>query len=73
MMKSRFLIASAALAVLAVPFATSQLIAQGEMAAAAAGKAAIGAWGVDLSGGDPSVKPGDDYFRFTAEIGRAHV
>ena len=35
MMKSRFLIASAALAVLAVPFATSQLIAQGEMAAAA--------------------------------------
>ena len=66
MMKSRFLIASAALAVLAVPFATSQLIAQGDMAAAAAGKAAIGAWGVDLSGGDPSVKPGDDYFRFTA-------
>ena len=65
-MKSRFLIASAALAVLAVPFATSQLIAQGDMAAAAAGKAAIGAWGVDLSGGDPSVKPGDDYFRFTA-------
>ncbi|MFM5954224.1 MAG: M13 family metallopeptidase [Novosphingobium sp.] len=61
-MKSRFLIASAALAVLAVPFASMPLGAQ----AVAAGKAAIGAWGVDLSGGDASVKPGDDYFRYTA-------
>jgi putative endopeptidase len=65
-MKSRFLIASAALAVLATPFATSALIAQGAAAAASTGKAAIGAWGVDLSGGDAAVKPGDDYFRFTA-------
>ncbi|MFM5924326.1 MAG: M13 family metallopeptidase [Novosphingobium sp.] len=61
-MKSRFLIASAALAVLAVPLASTSLGAQ----AAAAGKAAIGAWGVDLSGGDAGVKPGDDYFRYTA-------
>ncbi|MDL2352577.1 MAG: M13 family metallopeptidase [Pseudomonadota bacterium] len=65
-MKSRFLIASAALAVLAAPFATSALIAQGAAATAATGKPAIGAWGVDLSGGDASVKPGDDFFRFTA-------
>ena len=65
-MKSRFLIASAALAVLAVPFATSQLVAQGAVATAATDKPAIGAWGVDLSGGDASVKPGDDWFRFTA-------
>ncbi len=66
-MKSRYLIASAALAVLAAPFATSALIAQGAAATmAATGKPAIGAWGVDLSGGDASVKPGDDFFRFTA-------
>ena len=69
-MKSRFLIASAALAVLAAPFATSALIAQGAATMGATGaataKPAIGAWGVDLAGGDASVKPGDDYFRFTA-------
>ncbi len=62
-MKSRFLLAGAALALLAVPFAQSQLAAE---VAAAAGKAAIGAWGVDISGGDTSVKPGDDYFRFAS-------
>ena len=70
MMKSRFLIASAALAVLAAPFATSALSAQGAAtmgaAGATTGKPAIGAWGVDLAGGDTSVKPGDDFFRFTA-------
>ena len=62
-MKSRFLLAGAALALLAVPFAQSQLVAE---VAAAAGKAAIGTWGVDISGGDASVKPGDDYFRFAS-------
>ncbi len=70
-MKSRFLIASAALTVLAVPFATTALIAQGSTTTMAArgstsGKPAIGAWGVDLAGGDHSVKPGDNYFRYTA-------
>ncbi|MFM6828937.1 MAG: peptidase M13, partial [Novosphingobium sp.] len=65
-MKSRFLIASAALAVLAAPFATGALVAQVTASATAAGKPAIGAWGVDLSGGDAAVKPGDDYFRYTA-------
>jgi putative endopeptidase len=29
------------------------------------GHAQIGAWGVDLSGGDPSVKPGDDFERYS--------
>jgi hypothetical protein len=47
-MRSRFLLAGAALALLAAPLATTQLSAQ----AAAAAKAAIGSWGVDLSGGD---------------------
>ncbi|MFO1256014.1 MAG: M13 family metallopeptidase [Sphingomonadaceae bacterium] len=61
-MKRGFLLAGAALALLAAPFAQSQLVAE----AAAAGKAAIGAWGVDLSGGDRSVKAGDDYFRFAS-------
>ncbi len=63
-MKSRFLIAGAALAALAVPFATSQVIAQ--PAQTAAGKAAIGTWGFDLSGQDTAVKPGDDFFRFAS-------
>ena len=62
-MKSRFLFAGAALAMLAVPLASSALLAQ---AAATAAAPAIGAWGVDLSGGDTAVKPGDDWFRFTA-------
>jgi putative endopeptidase len=62
-MKSRFLIASAALAVLAVPFASSQLVAQ---AAAVAGKATIGTWGFDLTGQDTSVRPGDDYFKYVS-------
>ncbi|HEX4847651.1 MAG TPA: M13 family metallopeptidase [Novosphingobium sp.] len=63
-MKSRFLIAGAALAVLAVPFATNPTLAQA--VSAAAGKATIGAWGFDLSGQDTSVKPGDDFFRFAS-------
>ncbi|MFN3516483.1 MAG: M13 family metallopeptidase [Novosphingobium sp.] len=65
-MKSRLLLATAALAALAIPFSASQSIAQGVVATAAAGKAAIGAWGFDLSGQDTSVKPGDDFFRFAS-------
>jgi putative endopeptidase len=61
-MKSRFLIAGAALAMLAVPLASTQLAAQ----TAAAARAAIGTWGVDLAGADTSVKPGDDFFRFAS-------
>ena len=64
-MKSRFLIAGAALAALAVPFATGQVIAQ-TAAPAAARTAHIGAWGFDLSGQDTAVKPGDDFFRFAS-------
>ena len=63
-MKSRFLLAGAAIALLAAPFAVSQGLAQAEAAATTAGRAAIGAWGVDLAGGDPSVKPGDDFFAY---------
>jgi len=62
-MKSRLLLAAAAMATLAVPFAATQLPAQ---ATSQAAHAQIGAWGVDLSGGDSAVKPGDDYFRFAA-------
>jgi putative endopeptidase len=32
--------------------------------AAAAGKPVLGAWGVDLSGMDTSVRPGDDFFEY---------
>jgi putative endopeptidase len=32
----------------------------------AAPHAAIGAFGLDLAGGDPSVRPGDDFFRYAA-------
>src|SRR5215470_8923625 len=33
-------------------------------AVAAAGEAQIGSFGLDLAGGDPSVKPGDDFARY---------
>ena len=74
-MKSRFLFTSAALAVLTLSAASAPLLAQtapttAETTAAAstapANTPAIGAWGVDLSGGDTAVKPGDDWFRYTA-------
>lgn len=65
-MKSRFLLAGATFALLAAPFVQSQVVAQAMDHSAHAGHAAIGDWGVDLSGGDHSVKPGDDYFRYTA-------
>ena len=65
-MKSRLLLATAALAAMAVPFAASQSIAQGVAATANAGAAVIGSWGFDMSGQDTSVKPGDDFFRFAS-------
>jgi putative endopeptidase len=61
-MKSHFLFAGAALALLAVPLASTQLSAQAEASA----KAAIGTWGVDLGGGNAAVKPGDDFYAYTA-------
>jgi putative endopeptidase len=64
-MNSRLLVSAAALALLAAPLATAQLAAADAPTTAAA-HAAIGAWGVDLAGGDAAVKPGDDYFRFAA-------
>ncbi|MBA4162163.1 MAG: peptidase M13 [Novosphingobium sp.] len=67
-MKSRFLLAGAAFALLAVPFAHSQLDAAAAKTAttAKAAKATIGAWGYDQAGGDPSVRPGDDFYRFAS-------
>jgi putative endopeptidase len=35
-----------------------------ETPAPAAGHAEIGAFGLDLTGGDPTVKPGDDFYRY---------
>ena len=70
-MKSRLLFTSAALAVLTLSAASVPLLAQTAPATqptttAASTTPAIGAWGVDLSGGDTAVKPGDDWFRYTA-------
>jgi putative endopeptidase len=56
---------------LAVAAAGALAVAAGDAAGQAAGGAApaaqhaqIGAFGLDLSGGDPSVKPGDDFERY---------
>ena len=65
-MKSRLFLSAAALAVLAAPLATTPLAAADAPAATAPAKPAIGAWGVDLAGGDSAVKAGDDFLRFTS-------
>ncbi len=44
--------------------AASALLPTAVAEAPAPGKAAIGAWGVDLAGMDLSVKPGDDFHRY---------
>ena len=44
--------------------AATAALAAGSPAAAPPGHAQIGAWGLDLSGSDPSVKPGDDFERY---------
>jgi putative endopeptidase len=40
------------------------LVCSGALLAQDAGKPAIGAWGVDLTGMDKTVKPGDSFFRY---------
>jgi len=47
----------AAIAALALAFAAAS-------PPAAPTRAQVGAWGVDLPGGDPQVKPGDDFYRY---------
>ena len=42
----------------------SLLVSAADGQVPAATKAVLGAWGVDLSGMDKSVKPGDDFFRY---------
>jgi len=54
--------------VLLLSIAASGVVAAGAQIPAAPaarpGHAQIGAFGLDLTGGDPSVKPGDDFFRY---------
>src|SRR6185369_6186044 len=57
MMKSRWFVAIAVLVLF-----TNIAVAADNAANTAAKR--YGAWGVDLSGMDPSVKPGDDFFRY---------
>jgi predicted metalloendopeptidase len=54
-----------ALGVCAVALAAAFGVQFVQGAANAAGKPAIGGWGVDLAAMDKSVKPGDDFFRHT--------
>lgn len=61
-MTSRFLLAGAAIALVGAPLAGGPVLAQAGDAAITAARAVIGAWGVDLAGGDPAVRPGDDFF-----------
>lgn len=71
-MKSRHLLATAALCALAAAPLTAQTAAtpaahdHAAHAGHAPAKAAIGAWGVDLAGGDTSARAGDDFFRHTS-------
>ena len=64
-MKSRLYLSAAALAVALTPLVAAPAAAETTPAADSA-KADIGTWGVDLAGGDNSVKPGDDFLRFTS-------
>ncbi|HTC14535.1 MAG TPA: M13 family metallopeptidase [Steroidobacteraceae bacterium] len=43
---------------------TTLIVTAAPAAPAAAEHAQIGAFGLDLTGGDPSVKPGDDFYRY---------
>jgi putative endopeptidase len=59
--------ATAAILALLLTAATaraSEPVATANAAASGAPAARYGAWGIDLAGMDPSVKPGDDFFRF---------
>lgn len=44
--------------------AAAQTLATALAATSSQGHAEIGGWGVDLSGGDPTAKPGDDFDRY---------
>src|SRR5215471_9016081 len=49
---------------LAIALIAGPVAAQSGPPRAVEPKPALGAWGVDLSNLDPSVKPGDDFYRF---------
>jgi len=52
----------------ALVLATAGCTAHMKSEATAAARPQIGAWGVDLTGGDRSVKPGDDFYRYAGGI-----
>jgi endothelin-converting enzyme/putative endopeptidase len=62
MLKNRAALAAALLLAGAAPLLAQT--AANPSATRAAGKARYGAWGVDLDARDPSVKPGDDFWRY---------
>ena len=62
MLKNRAALAAALLLAGAAPLLAQT--AANPAATRAAGKARYGAWGVDLDARDPSVKPGDDFWRY---------
>lgn len=43
---------------------TTHMKSDNTVATATTGRAQIGAWGLDLSAGDKTVKPGDDFYRY---------
>jgi putative endopeptidase len=55
---------TSSLTLLAAVVGATLLTARLPAAAAASGHAQIGAFGLDLTGGDPSMKPGDDFYRY---------
>jgi len=66
-MKSRFLIASASLAILAaVPVIAQTAGTQDKQEIVVQGRAQIGEFGLDLTARDTTAKPGDDFERFAS-------
>ena len=61
-----FMRAAAALLAASTALASTSLAAQTSTVAVAPAKARLGAWGVDLTSRDPSVKPGDDFQKYAS-------
>jgi putative endopeptidase len=64
MRKSVLIVSTLAMLLAGAAPVAAQHQGHGAPAAAAAAKARYGAWGVDLSARDTSVKPGDDFWRY---------
>ncbi len=63
-MNRKLLLVSSLIALCAVPVAARQFQAASQDATATAPPTRYGAWGVDLAGMDPTIKPGDDWFDY---------